>query len=143
MKFLSVFLCVLLASSAGIQAAPGRGQESAHIVSIQELRNQISERTAARTRNIHEVQTLLRHQAVQAHMGRLFDLEKIALGIPALDDETLERLARESHRINEQFQAGLSKQTMTWVVIAGIAAFAIIVLIKVYDGCTLQTGRPC
>ncbi len=143
MKFLSVFLCVLLASSAGIQAGPGPGQESAHIVSIQELRNQISERTAERTRNIHEVQTLLRHQAVQAHVGRLFDLEKIAMGIPALDDATLERLARESQLINEQFQAGISKKTMTWVVIAGIAVFATIVLIKTYDGCTLQTGRPC
>jgi hypothetical protein len=73
-------------------------------------------------------------------MGRLIDLERIAMAVPALDDETLERLARESAPINEHFQAGLSK-TATWLVIAGIAVFAVIVLVKVYDGCTLQTGR--
>ena len=143
MTVLSVFLCVLLASSAGIQASPVLGQASAHLVSIQELRNQISERTAVRTRNIHEVQTLLRPQAVQAHLGRLFDLENITTGIPALDDETLGALARQSHRINEQFQAGMLQKTVTWAVIAGIAIFATIVFIKVYDGCTFRTGRPC
>ena len=133
MKFLSVFLCVLLASSAGIQGSPVPGQESAHLVSIQDLRDQISERTAARTQNIHQVQALLRHQAVQAHMGRLFDLEQIAMAIPTLDDEALDELARESQRMNEQFQAGLSDKTMMWVILAGIAVFIVLILVHTYD----------
>ncbi len=131
MKVLSIFLCVLLAFSA-IQAGPVRGQETDHLVSIQELRNQISERTAERTRNIQEVQALLRHEAVQAHLGQLYDLERIAVAVPALDDDTLERLARESQRMNEEFQAGLENSAMTWIVIAGIAVFATLVLISVY-----------
>ena len=133
MKVLSIFLCVLLAFSASIQAGPVPGQETGHLVSIQELRNQISERTAVRTRNIQEVQALLRHQAVQAHMGRLFDLEQIAMAVPALDDETLEMLARDSQRMNEQFQAGVSSKTLTWMVLAGIAVFLVLILVHTYD----------
>ena len=66
-------------------------------------------------------------------MGRLFDLEQIAMAIPTLDDEALDELARESQRMNEQFQAGLSDKTMMWVILAGIAVFIVLILVHTYD----------
>mgnify|MGYP001200317408 FL=1 len=132
MKILAIFLSVLLGFSASIQATPVAGQESVQLVSIQELRNQISEQEAVRSQNILEVQKLLRHKVVQAHVGRIFDLEKLAVSVPTLDDSTLERLAHESERMNEQFQAA-GPSAMTYVVLGGMAIFIYFILIHTYD----------
>ena len=134
MKVLSVFLCVLLAFSASLQAVPLPGQGTTdHLVAIEELHKQISERAATRTQNIQEVQALLRHEAVQSHMGQLLNLEKLAIAIPALDDSTLEQLARESQRMNEEFQAGVANPGLTFGVLAGLAVFTILILVHTYD----------
>ncbi len=135
MKAISLFLTVLLVFSTSLQAGPIPVQKAVHLVSIEELKGQISERTAARADNIREVQTLLRHPAVQDRLGHLFDLEQIAVAVPTLDDETLARLARESEQMNEQFQAGmlLGLSFMSWVVITGLIVFVVVVLVHTYD----------
>ena len=135
MKAISLFLTVLLVFSTSLQAGPIPAQKAVHLVSIEELKGQISERTAARADNIREVQTLLRHPAVQDRLGHLFDLEQIAVAVPTLDDETLARLARESEQMNEQFQAGmlLGLSFMSWVVITGLIVFVVVVLVHTYD----------
>ena len=134
MKATSLFLTVLLVFSTSLQAGPIPAQEAIHAISIEELKGQISERTAERAANIREVQTLLRHQAVQDRLGHLYDLERIAVAIPTLDDETLARLARESEQMNEQFQAGLlGLSFMSWVVITGLVVFIVVVLVHTYD----------
>ena len=134
MKATSLFLTVLLVFSTSLQAGPIPAQKAIHSISIEELKGQISERTAERAANIREVQTLLRHQAVQDRLGHLYDLERIAVAIPTLDDETLARLARESEQMNEQFQAGLlGLSFMSWVVITGLIVFTVLVLIHTYD----------
>ena len=135
MKAISLFLTVLLVFSTSLQAGPIPAQKAVHLVSIEELKGQISERSAARADNIREVQTLLRHPAVQDRLGHLFDLEQIAVAVPTLDDETLARLARESEQMNEQFQAGmlLGLSFMSWVVITGLIVFVVVVLVHTYD----------
>lgn len=134
MKAISLFLTVLLVFSTSLQAGPIPAQKAIHLVSIEELKGQISERTAERAENIREVQTLLRHQAVQDRLGHLYDLEQIAVALPTLDDQTLARLARESKQMNEQFQAGLlGLSFMSWVVITGLIVFTVLVLIHTYD----------
>ena len=134
MKATSLFLTVLLVFSTSLQAGPIPAQKAIHSISIEELKGQISERTAERAANIREVQTLLRHQAVQDRLGHLYDLERIAVAVPTLDDETLARLARESEQMNEQFQAGLlGLSFMSWVVITGLVVFIVLVLIHTYD----------
>lgn len=134
MKATSLFLTVLLVFSTSLQAGPIPAQKAIHSISIEELKGQISERTAERAANIREVQTLLRHQAVQDRLGHLYDLERIAVAIPTLDDETLARLARESEQMNEQFQAGLlGLSFMSWVVITGLVVFIVLVLVHTYD----------
>ena len=115
MKAVSVFLMVLLFFSTSLQAGPIGDQRAIHPVSIEDLRVEVSEQTAERTSNIREIQTLLRNDRVQDRLGHLFDLEKVAVAVPTLDDETLARLAQESAKANEQFRAGLS--TVVWVVI--------------------------
>ena len=134
MKAISLFLTVLLVFSTSLQAGPIPAQKAIHSVSIEDLKGQISERTAERAENIREVQTLLRHQAVQDRLGHLYDLEQIAVAVPTLDDATLARLARESKQMNEQFQAGLlGLSFMSWVVITGLVVFTVLVLIHTYD----------
>ena len=135
MKAISLFLTVLLVFSTSLQAGPIPAQKAVHLVSIEELKGRISERSAARADNIREVQTLLRHPAVQDRLGHLFDLEQIAVAVPTLDDETLARLARESEQMNEQFQAGmlLGLSFMSWVVITGLIVFVVVVLVHTYD----------
>lgn len=134
MKAISLFLTVLLVLSTSLQAGPIPAQKAVHLVSIEELKGRISGRTAERAENIREVQTLLRHQAVQDRLGHLYDLEQIAVAVPTLDDETLARLARESKQMNEQFQAGLlGLSFMSWVVITGLIVFTVLVLIHTYD----------
>ena len=134
MKAISLFLTVLLVFSTSLQAGPIPAQKAIHLVSIEELKGQISERTAERTENIREVQTLLRQPAVQDRLGHLYDLEQIAVAVPTLDDATLARLARESAQMNEQFQAGLlGLSFMSWVVITGLIVFTVLVLIHTYD----------
>ncbi len=134
MKAISLFLTVLLVFSTSLQAGPIPAQKAIHSVSIEELKSQISERTAVRAENIREVQTLLRHQAVQDRLGHLYNLELLAVAVPRLDDETLARLARESEQMNEQFQAGLlGLSFMSWVVITGLIVFIVLVLVHTYD----------
>ena len=115
MKAISVLLTVLLVFSTSLQAGPIPDQTTIHLVSIEDLRVEVSEQAAERTSNIREIQTLLRNDRVQDRLGHLFDLEKVAVAVPTLDDETLARLAQESAKANEQFRAGLS--TVVWVVI--------------------------
>ena len=134
MKATSLFLTVLLVFSTSLQAGPIPAQTAIHSISIEERKGQISERTVERAANIREVQTLLRHQAVQDRLGHLYDLERVAVAIPTLDDETLARLARESEQMNEQFQAGLlGLSFMSWVVITGLVVFIVVVLVHTYD----------
>lgn len=129
MKAISLFLTGLLVLHPSLRAGPIPEQQAVHLVSIGELRDQVSERAAERASNILEVQTLLRHRAVQDRLGHLFDLEKIAVAVPTLDDETLAELARESEPVNEQFRAGLGMGTIILLaVVVGVVLLIVALL---------------
>ena len=128
MKSVSLFLSVLLVVHTSLQAGPSPAQKAVHSVSIGELRDQVSARNAERSSNIREVQTLLRHQEVQDRLGHLFDLEKVAVAVPTLDDETLATLARESEQVNEQFRAGLST-ALILLIAAGVAVVVVLLIL--------------
>ena len=116
MKSLSAVLSVILVVTSSLHASPT--PDASHLVSIEELRDQVSARATKRANNIHEVQTLLRHEEVNDRLGHLFDLEKIAGAVPKLDDKTLAKLARESKQMNDQVRAGMSrKEAIIWVVV--------------------------
>ena len=107
-----------------LQAGPSPEQEAVHLVSIGELRDQVSAQAAERASNIREVQTLLRQPRIQDRLGHVFDLEKVAVAVPTLDNETLAKLARESEQVNEQFRAGVS--AIVWGLV--IAAVVVVIL---------------
>ena len=128
MKAVSLFLLVLLVLHTSLPAGPTPAQKAVHSISIGELRDQVSARNAERASNIREVQTLLRHQGVQDRLGHLFDLEKAALAVPTLDDETLAKLARESEQMNEQFRAGLGTGIIVLIAVGVAVAVVLIIL---------------
>ena len=119
-------LSVFMVLSSSLHAGPIPGVT--HSLSIEDLRTEISARNAERAGNVREVQTLLRHPEVQK-LAHLFDLEKIQAAIPKLDDATLARLAEESARINERFQAGHPYNPNWTAVIIVVATMAMIVLV--------------
>lgn len=124
MKPISLFLSVLLVSYTSLQAGPLPAQKTVHLVSIEELRDQVAAQTAERASNIREIQTLLRDQGVQDRVGHLFDLEKVAVAVPTLDNETLAELAQQSRQVNEQSRAG----GMGMILVLLIAVVIVIVL---------------
>ena len=124
MKPISLFLSVLLVLHTGLHAGSSPSQKAFHLVSIEELRDQVAAQAAERASNIREVQTLLRDQEVQDLVGHLFDLEKVAVAVPTLDNETLAELARQSRQVNEQFRAG----GMGMILVLLIAVVIVIVL---------------
>ena len=130
MKPVTTILFILVILSTSLHA--GSVPDVAHLVSIEDLRTEISARNAERAGNIREVQTLLRHSEVQK-LGHLFDLEKIQAAIPKLDDATLARLADESARMNERFQAGQrccwNRRTIVTTVVITIAITVLMILI--------------
>lgn len=125
-KSLSAILSVFMVLSSGLHAGPI--PDVTHSLSIEDLRNEVSARNAERDGNIREIQSLLRHPEVQK-LGHLFDLEQIETVIPKLDDATLARLADESARMNEQFQAGHLCGPDWTAIVAVVATMAMIVLV--------------
>ncbi len=130
MKPISLFLSVLLVSHTSLQAGPLSAQKAVHLVSIEELRDQVAAQTAERVSNIREVQTLLRHQGVQDRLGHLFDLEKVAVAVPTLDNETLAELARQSGQVNEQFRAGGMGMILALVIAVVVVIILAIILVN-------------
>ena len=134
MKPISLFLSVLLVSHTSLQAGPLSAQKTVHLISIEELRDQVAAQAADRATNIREVQTLLRHQGVQDRLGHLFDLEKVAVAVPTLDNETLAELALQSGQVNEQFRAGGMGMILALVIaVVVVIVLAIILLNKAED----------
>ena len=130
MKPISLFLSVLLVLHTSLQAGPGPAQKAVHLVSIEELRDQVAAQTAERASNVREVQALLRHQEVQDRLGRLFDLEKVAVAVPTLDNETLAELALQSGQVNEQFRAGGTGMILALVIAVVVAIILAIILLN-------------
>ncbi len=126
MKPVSTILSVFMILSSSLHSGPV--PDVAHLVSIEDLRAEISDRNVKRAGNIREIQSLLRHPEVQK-LGHLFDLEKIEIGIPKLDDATLAKLADESARMNEQFQAGHLCGPNWTPIVAVVATMTMIVLV--------------
>jgi len=126
MKFLPLILSVFMVLSSSLHAGPV--PDVVHLVSIEDLRTEISDRNVERAGNVREIQSLLRHPEVQK-LGHLFDLEQIESVIPKLDDATLARLADESARMNERFQAGHLCGPNWTVIISVVATMVMIVLV--------------
>ena len=130
MKPISLFLSVLLVLHSGLQGASRPAQKVVHLVSIEELRDQVAAQTAERASDIREVQTLLRDPGVQDRLGHLFDLEKVAVAVPTLDNETLAELALQSGQVTEQFRAGGMGMILALVIAVVVVIILAIILVN-------------
>ena len=112
-------LVLLLFSQTGI---------ASHIVSDQEVRAQLSGAATERAAKIHTIQKLLRHEMVQKQVGGMADLAKIEQALPALDEDTLDRLAEESQRLNDELEGGeICAATIALIVL--IAAVIVVAIV--------------
>ena len=127
MTILRIITAILLVTFVYSQGIVQAQQTIPHVVSAEELRAEVATRSTSREQNIKEIHNVLSHQLVQKHMGRLVDLERIEKTLPTLGDETLNELASESRKINDQLQAGLSPAV--WVV------FVIVIVLIIFLTC--------
>jgi len=132
MKAYTVYITIALVLNLTFTGNLMAQGPSGHVVSLGELRSTLVEKSAERAANIQEVQKLLRHEQVQKRFGAMADLEKIAQVLPTLDDATLQQLAADSRKANDQIQAGLG--TVAWVVIVIGIIFLILVIAVVSSG---------
>jgi hypothetical protein len=118
-KALALFLVFCFFSQIGV---------ASHVVSDQEIRAQLSASANDRASKIATIEKLLRHESVQAQIGGMADLTKIEQALPALDDETLDQLAAESQRINDELEGGeICAATIALIVL--IAAVIVVVIV--------------
>lgn len=101
---------------------------SSHLLSDQEIRAQMLNSAADRTSKIEKIDRLLRHETIQTHIGRMIDLAKIEQALPALDDETLDRLASESEELSDELEGGeVCAATIALIVL--IAAVIVVAIV--------------
>ena len=131
MRVCRILLTILVVIYPAFQPVARAEQMSLHVVPTEELQRAVAAKFVQRELNIQVVETMLRHEAIQKQVGRLVGLERIAEALPTLSDETLNQLATESRKVNDQLQAGVSG--IAWLLIAGAAAAAIIIIVVATD----------
>jgi len=119
---LTLLFLIISGSSQSLVAKPSQD----HLLSLGELRLNMTLDSAQRQANIDQVRKVLRHKLVQEQVGRLVDLEKIEAGIGLLDDEALAQLAEQSREASNQIGAGVSSGG---IIIAVSAALLVILLL--------------
>lgn len=108
----------------------GQLSMASHVLTYSEMRTQLSNAATDRASKIQSIQNLLRHEAVQSRLEGLANLERIEEALPNLDDRTLDQLALESQRLNDELQAGeLCAATIALIV---LIAAAIVVAVVAY-----------
>jgi len=101
---------------------------ASHVVNDREIRTQLSTSADDRASKIEAIEKLLRHESVQAQLGRIANLTKIEQALPALDDETLEQLAAESQKLSDELEGGeLCAATIALIVL--IAAVIVVAIV--------------
>ena len=122
---MTAVLAILILLNFCLIAQPLAQHPESHLVPLEEVRRDLVRHSSQRTENIQEILEVVRHEEVQKRVGQLGDLEKIEVALASLDEATLEELATQSRKINDQIHAGIS--TTAWVIIA-IAVVVVIVL---------------
>lgn len=127
MKFLTVCVGITILMNVSFRTELMAQQIRNHVVPVEELQQRLVAQSAERSRDIQDIRKLLRHDVVQAKLGKLVDLNRIEVSLATLDNETLNQIAANSRSVNDQIEAGMA--TWGWVVIAIIAACTIVVVV--------------
>lgn len=99
-----------------------------HVVSPAQLQQATRSSAAARTREIHQVESFFASKPVQkAVRDTGFNLKQVQQAIPTLSNQELAQLSRKTHNLQNNFAAGaLTHTEVAWII--GVAAVVVIIL---------------
>ncbi len=124
-------IAVLLSSLVG---SPGNfGAVSVqHVVSSGEIRGAIADAAQARHEDLNKIERFFSADtSLRALKGAGMSYEKIKTAISLLDDQELAQLAARAQKAQEDFAAGaLTREQLTYVVIALATAVVILIIIE-------------
>jgi hypothetical protein len=134
---LSIRLCtVMLGVTLGMGfGAPAKGQvqeKQQHVVTSDELNQQVARPAETRHGNEEAVRHLLSSDAGQnALKSANVDYERVDKAIGQLSDEEVAKLADRSRRAESDFAAGaISAKTLAYIIIAVVVIVVIIVIAR-------------
>lgn len=121
---LTLFLAMLVASPAAMGAD--------HVISTRDLHQALIDSAASRQANLSRVEAFFSSKRTQrALRASGLDLKQVEQAVPALSDQELAQLAKQSARIDNRFAAGaLTNQELTYIVIALATAVIVILIVK-------------
>jgi len=126
---LGVALCI------GFAAVPAKAQsqeKQQHVVTSEELNQQVARPAAARQANEEAVRHLLSSDAGQnALKSANVDYQRVDKAIGQLSDEEVAKLADRSRQAESDFAAGaISAKTLAYIILAVVVIVVIIVIAR-------------
>jgi hypothetical protein len=118
---------VLLAAPAGAYAGPS---QTDHLVSPENMQNQLVNSAASRQKNIDEVRSFLSSPvAEQAMRDAHYNPEQVQRAVSTLSDQELASLAARSRDAQQKFAAGgLTKTELGLIAIAFVVVIIVIIV---------------
>jgi len=129
----TVMLCVALC--IGFAAVPAKAQsqeKQQHVVTSEELNQQVARPAEARQANEEAVRHLLSSDAGQnALKSANVDYQRVDKAIGQLSDEEVAKLADRSRQAESDFAAGaISAKTLAYIILAVVVIVVIIVIAR-------------
>ena len=121
-----VLLTILLLLNFGLVEQLLAQQGPSHLVPLEEIRSELIRHSSRRADYIQEIPAVVNHEDLQKRGGKLADLERIEVALASLDDRTLEELAGQSRKVNDQLRAD---GPITWLVVTLVVILVVVVLV--------------
>ena len=123
---IALSLSLILAGCATITAA------DQHVVSPSELQKTIVEAAQSRQADLAKLQRMLSAEpAAKVLRAAGIDYERVKTAVSGLDDQELAQLAARADKVQNDFAAGaLTREQLTYVVIALATAVVILIIIE-------------
>lgn len=124
-----------LALSMSLSAAPGKAQaqgKQQHVVTSDELNQQVARPAETRQANEDAVRHLLSSEAGQSALKSAnVDYERVDKAVGQLSDEEVAKLADRSRQAESDFAAGaISAKTLAYIILAVVVIVVIIVIAR-------------
>jgi len=131
-RLVTVMLCVTLGMGFGVPAKAQTQGKQQHVVSTDELNQQVARPAETRQSNEEAVRHLLSSDAGQnALKSANVDYARVDRAIGQLSDEEVAELAERSRQAESDFAAGaISAKTLAYIILAVVVIVVIIVIAR-------------
>jgi len=128
----TAMLAVTLSMGFGVSAKAQAQEKQQHVVTSDELNQQVARPAETRQANEEAVRHLLSSDAGQnALKSANVDYERVDKAIGQLSDEEVAKLANRSRRAESDFAAGaISAKTLAYIIIAVVVIVVIVVIAR-------------